>query len=358
MSKETEKSTKHKIIPVAVDDGSGNIAYKFKDDEGNVFEGISPSCVVPGVLPDLCGGVSDQTWTTEEGASYTVTINNTQQVNTCNKDYQVSPANRVLVHNSIARAGLSGQLVHLGCTLPTAQFYTGDPEKPIAVERIGEKRDNLMKSIVNVSNVLSAPTIDAVKVFPEAIPAYIYCSINEDGTAAEGYPEEHLTLVVDLGRYTCDMALISTGYQVSKFSTTENGVHIMCDRFRKLLARNANLININDIDSFSNNQIDQIIDRGYIGSTLETESAIAARKDVSHIVNDSKAQLADIIYKDIIAIVGDLSTLTRIVFVGGGANWLREESAKWFHTVDIPSEPEKAIVRGTYFMLAQELQNK
>ncbi|HHY0551876.1 TPA: plasmid segregation protein ParM domain-containing protein [Vibrio parahaemolyticus] len=342
-------------IAVAVDDGSGNIAHKFQDSEGEAFESVSPSCIVDGVLSDLTGGISDQAWETDEGPRYTVTINHTKQIDTCNKNYQVSLANRVLVHNAIAQGGLSGQKVHLGVTLPTAQFYTNDPEKPIALERIEEKCANLKKGLKNIAGVYQPAEVVSVKVYPEAIPAYIYCSLNDDGTPADGYPEEHLTLVVDLGRYTCDMALITTGYQVSKFATTENGVHVMCDRFRKLLARNAAEINLTDIDSFSDNQIDRIIDLGYIGSTLETASAIAARKDVTSIVNEAKAYLSEIIFKDIKAIVGDINILTRIVFVGGGANWLASESSQWCHTVSIPDEPEKAIVRGTYFMLTQEV---
>ncbi|EGQ7810322.1 ParM/StbA family protein [Vibrio parahaemolyticus] len=341
-------------IRVAVDDGSGNIAHKFKDDRGQVFEQVSPSCIVEGVLSDLTNGISEQAWETDEGQRYTVTINHTSQINTCNKNYQVSLANRVLVQNAIAKGGLAGQQVHLGVTLPTAQFYTGDPEKPIAVERIEEKCANIKKGVTNISGAYAKADIVDVTVYPEAIPAYIYCSLNEDGTPASDYPDDHLTLVVDLGRYTCDMALITTGYQVNKFATTENGVHLMCDRFRKFLARNASSINLMDVDSFSDNQIDRIINLGYIGSSLESEKAIAARKDVTHLIKDAKEYLADIIFKDIRAIAGDINTLTRIVFVGGGANWLAEEAQEWCHTVSIPAEPELAIVRGTYFMLTQE----
>ncbi|GAL07895.1 hypothetical protein JCM19237_275 [Photobacterium aphoticum] len=174
-----------------------------------------------------------------------------------------------------------------------------------------------------MTGAFARPNIAGIKVYPEAIPAYVYTS----SLSPETYPAEHTTLVVDLGRYTCDLAIISTGYQVTSFMTTEHGVQKLVDKFKVLLQQKSSSLGLNDISAFSATNIDQIIDLGYIGSTLETEQAIAARKDVSDLVLEAKEFLNAKILEDAIALAGgDFSMLTRIVFVGGGANWLNEQA--------------------------------
>lgn len=349
-------SKKQQLLAIAIDDGSGNIATHHTDVTGKVIESIAPSCVVPRVLSDLTANVSSQAWKTQDGGSFSVTISDANQINTCTKDYQLSVANRVLVHNAISKL-VDDQPVHLGCTLPTAQFYTGDNDHPIALDRIEDKRVNLMKSITNISGEAVSPIIDGITVYPEAIPAYVYCSQDENGNIAEDYPEEHTTLVVDLGRFTCDMAIVSTGYQISGYKTTENGVHKLTDYLLTLLNRNAISLGLSDTESYSEDQIKHIINRGYIGSNSEKDSAIAARKDVTPLITEAKEHLSSILFADMKELVKDFNMLTRIIFVGGGANWLEEQSNQWFHTVDIPTNPEMAIVRGTYLMLKPKVDS-
>ncbi|GAL07894.1 hypothetical protein JCM19237_274 [Photobacterium aphoticum] len=114
-----------KVVPFlfAIDDGSGNMEIHFEDAKGNVFESKSASCVVEAVLADLAGGISNNAWETE-GKQYTVAKSHTDAMDTCSAKYQLSPANRVLVHNAIAETGVGSQPVYLGVTLPTEQFYT------------------------------------------------------------------------------------------------------------------------------------------------------------------------------------------------------------------------------------------
>ncbi|UTM60459.1 ParM/StbA family protein (plasmid) [Photobacterium sp. CCB-ST2H9] len=346
------KKANNKVVPifVAVDDGSGNVEHRFVDKSGEVFEGKTPSCVVPRVLPSIGGGVSDHAWKTEEGHSFSVTNSSPDAYDTCSKDYQLSEANRVLVHNTLAVAGVGGLPVFLGVTLPTEQFYTRGADDLVNKARIEAKKANLMKGSKNLNGVYPTPNVVGVTVYPEAIPAYVYCSTLNP----EVYPEQHKTLVIDLGRFTCDMAIITTNYNVEDYLTTEHGVQVLAEKFKVLLQQNAHKHDISDISAFSSTDIDGIITRGYIGSSLETEGAIAARKDVSEEVQAAKAHLNELIINDARRLVrGDFSMLTRIVFVGGGANWLKELSTKWHHTVDIPEDPEMAIVRGTHMMLEQ-----
>lgn len=354
-NKKQAAATPEEPVLFAIDDGSGNMEHCFADKSGEVFEGKSASCVVPKVLADLSGGMSPNAWSTMKDGKpqpYTVTASSSEMVDTCSDDYQLSPANRVLVHNTIAATGIGQHPVYLGVTLPTEQFYIQGSDSLRNDKRIEEKKQNLLTLSENITGVYEMPNIAGVRVYPEAIPAYVYASVLEDGTANPEYPERHTTLVIDLGRYTCDMAVITTGYQVTKFLTKPHGVQKLADKFKLLLVQNATELGLHDISGFSSTDIDDIIDRGYVGSPLETDKAIAARKDVSHLVQEAKLYLNDLIVEEAHRLVGgDFSMLTRIVFVGGGANWLRDLSQEWYHTVDVPTDPEMAIVRGVYMML-------
>lgn len=227
----------------------------FEDAKGNVFESKSASCVVEAVLADLAGGISNNAWETE-GKQYTVAKSHTDAMDTCSAKYQLSPANRVLVHNAIAETGVGSQPVYLGVTLPTEQFYTRGAGAIVNHERIEQKKKNLLTACENMTGAFARPNIAGIKVYPEAIPAYVYTS----SLSPETYPAEHTTLVVDLGRYTCDLAIISTGYQVTSFMTTEHGVQKLVDKFKVLLQQKSSSLGLNDISAFSATNIDQIID--------------------------------------------------------------------------------------------------
>ncbi|MCG3884150.1 ParM/StbA family protein [Photobacterium leiognathi] len=342
--------SKQTPVLMAIDDGSGNIATRLLKGNGEAYETKTMSCIVDKVLPALDSGISAEAWETN-GKQFTVVKTSTDSLNTCSKDYQLSDMNRVLVHNAIATT-VGDHPVYLGVTLPTEQFYNRGSDDIINEDRIEAKRQNILKACNNVSGMYPQANIAGVKVYPEAIPAYVYCSVNEDGTANAAYPEEHTTLIVDLGRYTCDLAIISTGYAVTDYMTTDHGVQKLVDKFKVLLQQHSKELELSDISAFSQTYIDQVIDLGYIGSTLDTPNAIAARKDVTALIQQAKEYLNDLVLSDAKALCkNDFSMLTRIVFVGGGANWLNELSQQWFHTVDIPANPEMAVVRGTHKML-------
>ena len=240
----------------------------------------------------------------------------------------------------MSKANLGGVACVVGCTLPVEQFYNrGDASQPVNLARIQAKKDNLMGGCTNVYGAYEPPVILSVTVYPEALPAYYYCATREEGN--QSYPEEHKTLVVDLGEFTADYAV--------DFSTHEHGVHLMVSHFRTLLARERH---IEDVQSMLDSDVKAVISRGYIGSSLETPQAIAARIDVSDLVTEAAEYLNNMLQADIRELTrGQMNTLDRIVFVGGGANWLREQASRWHHSVDIPEQPHLAIVRGVQLLL-------
>lgn len=342
-------------VLVALDDGSGNIAYSFVDSDGTPREGHQPSIIEKGVAFDL-GGISGAAWEVESGNRYTVRKSSSNPENTCYREYQISEANRVLVHDTLAEAGLGGVNCVIGCTIPTTQYYNkGDAQSPINTALLQKKKDSITAKVTNITGTRQQAVIDKVVVFPEAIPAYVYVALNADGTMRDEYENDIKTLVVDLGQFSNDLALIGEHFQVLEYSTSENGVHKMINHFHTLLNRNADRLNLKASQALSASDLRTIIDLGYIGSSSSAESAVKARIDVSDIINEAASHLANLVFADIMKLLdSNLSTLSRIVFVGGGANWLREHAAKWFHTIDIPEQPEMAIVRGVRLLLTNQ----
>lgn len=350
MSKSVEKN-----VLVALDDGSGNIAYSFVDTDGNICEGHQPSIIEKGVAFDL-GGISASAWEVDSGNRYTVRKSSSNPENTCYREYQVSEANRVLVHDTLAAAGLGGINCVIGCTIPTTQYYNkGDAHSPINTALLQKKKDSITAAVTNITGIRQQAAINKVIVFPEAIPAYVYVALDADGSMKEEYTNDIKTLVVDLGQFSNDLALIGENFQVLEYSTSENGVHKMISYFHTLLNRNAESLNLKASQALSASDLRTIIDLGYIGSSSNAETAVKARIDVTGLIDEAAGHLASTVFSDIMKLLdSNLSTLSRIVFVGGGANWLRKHAEQWFHTVDIPEQPEMAIVRGVRLLLTNQ----
>lgn len=340
------------VPKVALDDGSGNIAYAFFDQEGELFEGYTPSIIERG-LGFGTNGTSEGAWTTADGSTYTVRHSAVAPENTCNRDYQISNANRVLVYDTLASAGLGGHTIAVGCTIPTTQYYNrNDAKNPIDLELVARKKASIMEAPKNVTGVKSAPVIESVTVFPEAIPAYIYVAMKSNGEMLPEFANDTKTLVVDLGRFTNDLALIGPGCEVIDFQTTNNGVAVLLEQFHSLLHREAATLGMTAIKDLSITDVETIFRRGYIGSSNESAAAIKARIDVSELVAEAKKHLNDLVFADIREITdNNLFTLDRIVFVGGGAYYLGDLSKQWLHTVTIPDRPEMAVVRGVHRLL-------
>lgn len=351
MSKETQEF----IALVALDDGSGNIACSFSDADGQLFESYHPARIEAGSAAGIgASNMSDNVWETEEGRRFTVRLNPTKPITTLDPDYQLSEANRVLAVHTMSKAGLGGTACVVGCTLPVEQFYNrGDAQNPYDEERQKLKGRNLMKAVKNVYGAFETPKVILVKVYPEALPAYYYCASASRTGDKPDYPEVHKTLVVDLGEFTADLALISTDDEILEYATFEHGIHVMVDHFHTLLIRDAARLGISDAKSMTAADLKIIISRGYLGSNLNTPAAIAARVDIANQINEAANYLNNLLQDDIRHVMrGQISTLTRIAFVGGGANWLGELARQtWGVEVDIPEKPELAIVRGVHLMM-------
>lgn len=356
MKKQHEQVADSQFIAlVAVDDGSGNIAVAYEDAGGRYVEHSQPSIIERGVGAAF-GQKGVHAWTTD-GEQYTAKAYAANPVSTLDPNYQISRASRVLVNDAFARAGLGGINCVIGCTLPVDQYYMPQSgTDPRNWDRIRAKQANLKASVTSASGNATPPNILSVAVYPEALPAYYYCAMAErPGEAPGDYPDRHTTLIVDLGEFTADLAVLATGDEIVSYATHEHGVHRMVERFRAILIRDARQLNLFDVTAMPTGDLKLAITRGYIGSDLNTPQAIAARINVKAQIAEAADELDRLLQEDIRQLTrGQLQSMTRVIFVGGGANWLREHAQKWHHTVDIPLNPEAAIVRGVYLLLSQD----
>ncbi|WP_340615856.1 ParM/StbA family protein [Xenorhabdus entomophaga] len=342
-------------ILVAVDAGSGNIAIRFRRErDGEIENTIIPARVCQGNAQSMAleAGTS---WETEgdhgENVVFSVVSGGNDLVNTCDPNYQSSPAHRVLVINALAQLGLGGQEIILADTLPINQFYS-DLGK-IDQNRLEAKRESLMKPVNNVSGQYEAPHIIDVMVYPEAIPAYVSASVTSDMKPNPDLDGAESIMVVDVGRFTCDIAVLDKTYQVVKRRTSEHGVYMMLDRVHALLQENAEKLNIAEPKEIHLESIDTFIRQGYIGSRLK--SAADKRIKIDEVVQQAAEEFAEIIRNDIRTVHRNLSDIDVLILVGGGANliggkleYLNNCTTGWGCPVYIPDNPEFAIVRGVH----------
>lgn len=340
--------TKNSKVFVAVDAGSGNVALTFERD-GQMVTQVTPALVRQGNQQTIASETTSS-WVTDD-RNYAVVKQGTDLVDTCDPDYQISAAHRVLVIDALARAGLTNCDVVLAETLPVNQFYAD--KGVIDHDRIEAKVKSLLTPVRNYNESVAAPRIVHVEVFPEAIPAVVSAQADDPSLA-----EAQSLLVVDLGRFTCDLAVVDSELQVVSRRTTENGVHVMINRVHELLQDfEATSNNRIDAKNLSIESIDPIIRQGFIGSRLE--AARHKRIDVTHIINQAAGELSEIIRSDIRKLHRNVRDIDAILLVGGGANYiagklhgLDDHTAEWHDVVITPDYPEMSIVRGVYMALA------
>jgi len=355
---------KQKPVLVAIDGGSGNIAVRYLNDDGKAHQFIMRSVIRRGHLQQG-SKESNSTWHTAEGELYSVTSTGTRMdlVDTCDPQYQISDANRVLVVDALVKAGLEGRDIILADTLPADQFYG---ENGINHERIEAKKKSLMLPVKNYTGKVTPPRILEVKIWPEAVPAFVSASIADDGSENPAMEGVRHSIVVDIGRFTCDLAMLDDNDDVISRLTTENGIHMLIKRFHALLMEHEQELGIVEAKEINPAALDTIIENGYIGSSAP---AMASKRiNIEKLVKIAAQELAGLIRSDIRALHRNLSDIDVLLVVGGGANWLGGKlsylpnfAEEWHQYVYIPEQPEMAVVRGVHLLALgehQELENE
>ncbi|MBS6033950.1 MAG: ParM/StbA family protein [Pantoea sp.] len=346
--------TKNKAVLVAVDAGSGNVALTYAEEgTGRWITSVTPSLILEGHQQSFAAE-SQSTWLTTDAngkeRAYTVMKKGYDLYDTCDPNYQVSPAHRVLIADALNRAGLGGRDVIIGETLPVNQFYSA--MGVINEARIREKVASLKTPVKNYRDGSEPANIIHVEVFPEAVPAIVSAQADNPELA-----DAEQTLVVDLGRFTCDIALVDKDLMPVKKASYEHGVQKMIERVHALLPEfEANLGKSFGASDLSVDSVDAIIRQGYIGSRLE--SAKSKRIDISEVINQAASELAEKIWQDVRALHRNTRDVDVVLVVGGGANYiagklpgLTDHTADWHDVVVVPNNPEMAIARGVYLAL-------
>lgn len=347
--------TKNKAVLVAVDAGSGNVALTYAEEgTGHWITSVTPSLILEGHQQSFAAE-SQSTWLTTDASgkerAYTVMKKGYDLYDTCDPNYQVSPAHRVLIADALQRAGLGGRDVIIGETLPVNQFYSA--MGVINEARIREKVASLKTPVTNYRDGSEPANIIHVEVFPEAVPAIVSAQADNPELA-----DAEQTLVVDLGRFTCDIALVDKDLMPVKKASYEHGVQKMIERVHALLPEfEAKLGKSFGASDLSVDSVDAIIRQGYIGSRLE--SAKSKRIDISEVIDQAASELAEKIWQDVRALHRNTRDVDVVLVVGGGANYiagklpgLTDHTASWHDVVVVPNNPEMAIARGVYLALA------
>lgn len=346
-----------KPILVAVDCGSGNVTVCFELN-GELKKATIPARIRKGNAQSFDTEAST-TWSTadeyNDEAFYSVVTRGSDLIDTCDPNYQVSPAHRVLVINALAQLGLGGKEVIIGETLPADQYYGAEA---LNYPRIEEKKISLQKPVKNFSGKLKAPKILGVKVYPEAVPAVFSASLLPDGELDPRFERVKTKLVIDLGRFTCDIAYLDEDNNVVSKYTSENGVHTMLKEIHSTLQEKGKELGISDPKAISIDAIDRFIrDGGRIASAWDDSDSI----DLSAIIEQAALNLTHRVKEDIRACWRDLTEVDVMIVVGGGANYIggklpylakKQDLRKaWERPVFIPDYPEFSISYGVYLSM-------
>ncbi|WP_147200840.1 ParM/StbA family protein [Pantoea sp. CCBC3-3-1] len=353
------KSTQAPVF-VAVDGGSGNVAIRYNDENGKPVTSISPSLVRRGLLQQGTKE-SSSTWRTADGEVYSVTNDGTsiELENTCDPNYQIAAANRVLVMDALVKAGLGGRDVVIADTLPADQFY-GD--NGINKTRIDAKKASLLQPVSSYSGDVEPPNVLNAIIYPEAVTAFVSASVLPDGSDNPVFEGVNRCIIVDLGRFTCDIAIVSGELDILNRVTTEHGIHTMIKRLHHLLQEHQEELNLSEAKEISLSALDGFIERGYVGSQAKAREHL--RRDIRPLVEQAARELADQIRNDVRQLHRNLLELDMLLFVGGGANWLGGKlgylpdfSKEWHDFTYIPDEPQFSVVRGVHMLMMSDKES-
>jgi len=321
-------STAPAVAPVGCDDGH----YGIKVCAGPHVFYTMPSRSSPGRLraSSFAGGANDDlVYETAPGEFVTVTAYDmlSPAVDTRTDAYPTGAPNRALVAHALRMAHLSGE-ISLVTGLPVNRFYLDGDRNTALIEA---KRESLLRPVTAVSGAV-LPEVKRHRVISEAVAAYYDALLDFDGNIRQDFKDisdEAPVAVVDAGGKTLDIATIKEGgaglYQ-DLSGTAEVGALFLYDAIDAALRAR---FGVTDKIPFASLQ--RAIDTG-------AYRVFGERHDVSGLVAEQLDAFADRVGFEVKKLLGDASRFGLVLFVGGGANLLRERLARVF-----PGMPERAI---------------
>jgi plasmid segregation protein ParM len=246
---------------------------------------------------------------------------------------------------ALREAGFGGKDVTLATGIPVQMYFSGEDGNKNDILLNRKKKAFVEADIKNKLDDKGNPTLidtdTLVKVrsntvIPEAVGAYMDLTINADGS--EGATYEGDVLIIDMGSYTTDIAVIGPGGLIRKeyVNTLEDcGFLNLYDKFRRVAQEHG--IKYGKIPS------------GRIETALKTGKlkVLNGEIDVSEVVEKVvEASITPIVERIKVLLADDIQFLEAIIGVGGGAELVKEYFGELGDAIIIPDEPQFANSRG------------
>ncbi|MET4696671.1 ParM/StbA family protein [Endozoicomonas lisbonensis] len=339
---------------VVVDEGSRQVKVCWQDADGKIQTKVIPSNVNDQQEGnDFLGNPHDSNYLIKnnEGTDVNYFVFDFEsvldRVDTNTERYQVSHANRALVHEALRQAGFEGKPVEVVCTLPLSQFFIHNGQGRRDDSRIDEKKKNLMGEIANVNSIPAAKITDC-RVAPESISAWFNLLFKDDLTVdAEKYQATSV-LIVDIGGTTTDIAMINGKGHPTSRKTEDVGVFNVIDRIRELLPSK-----IKDVKTINDVQMENLLRTGRFRN-----------QDVQAIIKEAVRPIQTKLVAAMDKFEKDSMSLDYIVLVGGGAALFGQSLSDEYANsgsranVILPEDAEfyvaKGIMKSELFQLAQK----
>lgn len=298
----------HKI---GIDDGSSSIKY-FYDGKLATFSSLikSGGAFNLQMIPSAeCYVINNNTVTVTESAVVPIPTNNFK--------YQVSDASLVLVHEAIRRAGIVEGEVTVYCTMPLARFFTADGT--LNAFDIQAKKDNLMREL-KAKDGRTLPSIVDVKVVPEGLAGAMY--------AISALELSANTLFVDVGGFTSDIGLTDNNGNIIEYATIENGTLQFAEQLGRQISQDYGGEQIPPKVAMNTLITGKLHETDYLGICQELISTL-----VDNALNAAKE-------------MSDFRLVDNVIFIGGGANLIKQYNFPLATNMYIADKPEFANVNG------------
>lgn len=340
------KQPSNDVIFVGCDDGHDSIKLVTRSltDKTESSKLTMPSKVVRGSRAISLIGDGAQSGVYEAGTEvFTVTdaLVGSDLINTRTLNYPVSDVNRVLVHDALIRAGLSGKDVRLITGLPVQDYYrNGAPN----LELIEQKKANLADKAIQPKAATPLANIISQGVACEGVAAVYDMAINDDGSDNVDFfkllEAGRYAGVIDIGGKTIDLAVVylDRGQPQVDLSLTRSidfGMLRIADQIRKEIQI------AHKIDEISPRAMARVMSHrtmSLYGQDQSMQNEIATA--IAKVTPDLFDRIRDIWGKV-------MHELTTVICVGGGTYLMKDEIKNGLLShIQSRDEPEYANARG------------
>ena len=326
------------LVNIAVDNGFARhkVAYWTKDKETGKrklscfsYASRAQMGAVNISSADEAQGVYDV-----DGEVYTVSDNLHDPVSMRGKSYAWSKINTALVYNSMLRAGANGLPVRVCTGLPLKHYFKdGDNGSAAPDTDLIERVKSALKLDVTSPITDALPEIAIHDVKPESISAHLSYAYNYETDDLRKF--RFGVVYVDVGGNTTDITYMNANHTVNiaKSDTDNIGVLNIRDELKSLVRTEFK------VDQIMDAQLDEAIETGKF-------FLYGQDKDVSTLLKKAKRQTVVKLNNFIQSTVGDAASADAVVFVGGGAEALRDEIKEEMPHATIPDDASYANAIG------------